>query len=337
MPSPEPDSTGALVLFVDADQVGQRLDVFLASQLTRFTRVQLRRAIGSDGVTVDGKRTKVAYRLKAGQRIDVVLPQLPREGPEPENIPLDVVYEDAQLIAINKAPGMVVHPARGHWSGTLASALAFRFDQLSSVGGPTRPGIVHRLDRETSGVIVVAKTDEAHMAISAQFENRTTEKEYLAIVQGVPDRDRDMIDRPIGKHPHHREKMAIRDTHPTSRQATTAYEVTERFDRFAFLRAMPRTGRTHQIRVHLAHIGCPVLCDRLYAGRDRITRGEIRGQREDQHILLDRLALHALRLKITHPTTNRPLELYAPLAEDIASVLAELRATSERPSESPRR
>jgi 23S rRNA pseudouridine1911/1915/1917 synthase len=331
MSPPEPEPSEALVLHVHADQAGQRLDRFLAAHLTRYTRVQLRRAICAEGVTVDGKRTKVAYRLKAGQRVEVVLPQLPREGPEPENIPLDVIYEDDQLIAINKAAGMVVHPAKGHWSGTLASALAYHFDQLSRVGGATRPGIVHRLDRETSGVIIVAKTDAAHLALAAQFENRTAEKEYLAIVQGVPDRDRDVIDRAIGIHPHHREKMAIRDGHTTSRPATTAYEVTERFDRFALLRVRPRTGRTHQIRVHLAHIGCPILCDRLYAGRDKITRGEIRGQNEDPHLLLDRVALHATSLKVVHPATSQPLSLVAPLAEDIATVLTELRAT-RRPS-----
>jgi len=328
-PPIRPKETGIpepLVLYVDADQAGRRLDVFLAARLADHTRAELHRAIKADRVTVDGKRTKAAYRLRAGQRVEVMLPQAPREGPQPENIPLDVIFEDDHLIAINKPPGMVVHPAKGHWSGTLASALAYRLDQLSTVGGPTRPGIVHRLDRETSGVIVAAKTDRAHLAIAAQFEGRTTEKEYFAILQGVPDRDRDMIDQPIGLHPHHRQRMAIRHDHPTSRQASTMYEVTERFDRFAVVRVMPRTGRTHQIRVHMAHIRCPILCDRLYAGRSTITRGEIRGQVEDKHVLLDRLALHAKHLEITHPATGRPLVLSAPIPEDITSVLTELRA-----------
>ena len=146
-------------------------------------------------------------------------------GPHPEEIPLDILYEDEHIIAVNKPPGMVVHPARGHWSGTLASALSFHFRQLSSVGGPTRPGIVHRLDRDTSGVMVVAKTDPMHFALAAQFETRTTEKEYFAITAGVPDRDRDIIEQPIGVHPHQREKMAIRAGHSTSREATTFYEV----------------------------------------------------------------------------------------------------------------
>ena len=150
-------------------------------------------------------------------------------GPHPEEIPLDILYEDEHIIAVNKPPGMVVHPARGHWSGTLASALSFHFRQLSSVGGPTRPGIVHRLDRDTSGVMVVAKTDPMHFALAAQFEARTTEKEYFAITAGVPDRDRDFVEQPIGIHPQQREKMAIRAGHTTSREATTFYEVLERF------------------------------------------------------------------------------------------------------------
>lgn len=320
MSHPEP-----LVLHVDPDQVGHRLDAFLASQLDGHTRVELHREIKAGGVTVDGKRAKPAYRLQVGQRVVICLPPPAREGPEPENIPLRVIYEDAQLIAIDKAAGMVVHPAKGHWSGTLAGALAYHFGPLSTIGGPTRPGIVHRLDRETSGVIVVAKTDRAHRNLAAQFEARTVRKQYLAIVQGVPDRDRDVIDRPIGAHPQQREKMAIRAGHATSRQGVTEYQVLERFDQFAAVRVMPRTGRTHQIRVHMAHIGCPVLCDRLYAGRSKITRGELRRQPEDQQVLLARAALHAERLRIVHPDSGQPLDLTAPVPEDIAGVLAELR------------
>jgi 23S rRNA pseudouridine1911/1915/1917 synthase len=240
---------------------------------------------------------------------------------------LDVLFEDEHLIAINKAAGMVVHPAKGHWSGTLASALSYHFQRLSSVGGPTRPGIVHRLDRETSGVILAAKTDQAHLALAAQFEKRSVQKEYFALVQGVPERDTDVISRPIGPHPIHREKMAVRPNHPSSRPAETRYEVMERFDRFAALRILPRTGRTHQIRVHLAHMGCPVLCDRLYAGRCQITDGELRGQGDRGPVLLDRVALHAWRLRILHPVTGEPLALAAPIPTDIQAVLDALRAS----------
>jgi 23S rRNA pseudouridine1911/1915/1917 synthase len=324
-----------LTLEVGTDAAGQRLDAFLAHELSKYSRVQLRKVIGAGGVKVNGQGTKVAYRLSAGDRIEILLPPMNTAGPHPEEIPLDILYEDEHIIAVNKPPGMVVHPARGHWSGTLASALSFHFRQLSSVGGPTRPGIVHRLDRDTSGVMVVAKTDPMHFALAAQFENRTTEKEYFAITVGVPDRDRDFVEQPIGVHPHQREKMAIRSGHTTSREATTFYEVVERFPGFAAVKVLPKTGRTHQIRVHLAHVGCPVLCDKLYGGHTKITRGELRkrGQRSaaraqqsnDDEVILDRQALHARRIKLAHPATGDPIEFIAPLPADLNEVLAELR------------
>jgi 23S rRNA pseudouridine1911/1915/1917 synthase len=323
-----------LEFVVDSEQAGQRLDAYLAHALPKHSRVQFRKVIGAGGVRVNGQGTKVAHRLAAGDRITVVLPEMNPAGPNPEEIPLDILYEDEHIIAVNKPPNMVVHPARGHWSGTLASALSFHFRQLSGIGGPTRPGIVHRLDRDTSGVMVVAKTDPMHFALAAQFEARTTEKEYFAITAGVPDRDRDIIEQPIGMHPHHREKMAIRAGHSTSREATTFYEVVERFDGFAAVRVLPKTGRTHQIRVHLAHAGCPVLCDKLYGGRATITRSELHrrswrsaplGSGAPSDVVLDRQALHAWRIKVSHPATGEPIEFKAPLPEDLTRVLAELR------------
>jgi len=311
-------------LIVDAAGLGKRLDAFLAERFPKYSRVQLRRAVDAGGVKVDGRSTKAAYRLREGETVSIVLPEPTREGPQPENIPLDVLYEDDWLVAVNKPPGMVVHPSKGHWSGTLAAALAYHFDGLSTVGGATRPGIVHRLDRDTSGVIVVAKNDQTHLALAAQFEGRIVEKEYFAIVAGVPDRDRDIIEQPIGAHPHQREKMAIRDGHHTARDARTFYEVERRFRGFATLKVLPKTGRTHQIRLHLAHIGCPVLCDRLYGGRSQITLGEIAGGRENDNVLLARQALHARRLRLTHPETNETIEFATPLPEDMAQVLAEL-------------
>jgi 23S rRNA pseudouridine1911/1915/1917 synthase len=227
---------------------------------------------------------------------------------------------------VNKPPGMVVHPARGHWSGTLAGALAHHFgDTLSALGGPTRPGIVHRLDRDTSGVILIAKNDLAHSRLSLQFQERTVRKEYFALVAGQPSLDRDVIDEPLGVHPQHRQKMAIRRDDPQRQAAETFYEVVERFLGFAAVRIEPKTGRTHQIRVHLGHIGCPVLCDRQYGGRARITRGEIRGDPDDAAVLLQRHALHARRLRFTHPETGNPVEVEAPLPADMEAVLDELR------------
>ncbi len=319
------------LIVTDAD-ASQRLDAFLAKSLPKFSRVQLRKVIGAGQVRVNGQGTKVAHRLAAGDLVRISLPPLNSAGPNPENIALDILFEDDAIIVVNKPPGMVVHPARGHWSGTLASALSYHFSQLSQLGGPTRPGIVHRLDRDTSGVMVVAKSDPVHASLAAQFENRTTEKEYLAITAGAPDRDRDFIEQPIGPHPHHREKMAIRAGHPLSREATTFYEVQERLAGFAVVKVLPKTGRTHQIRVHLAHLRCPVLCDKLYGGRSEITRYQLRPGHPapapaegDDQVLLARQALHARRIRLQHPVSGHPIEFEAPVPSDMLTVMAALR------------
>ena len=327
--SPESLSSQPVELIVEPSQSGWRLDVFLAHHFPAYSRVHLRRVITAGGVVIDaGRGGKPSYRLHPGQRVSVVLPEIPREAPQPEEIPLEILYEDAWLAVVNKPPGMVVHPARGHWSGTLASALQFQFGgTLSTVGGPTRPGIVHRLDRDTSGAILVAKNDLAHGLLGEQFQSRAIQKEYFALVAGTPERDRDVIDLPIGVHPHQREKMAVRRDASQSRPALTFYEVLERFDGFAALRVSPKTGRTHQIRVHLNHIGCPVLCDRQYGGRSQITRGELCHDAGNEEVLLDRQALHAWRLRFRHPETGQTLEVEAPLPADISTVLAVLRVS----------
>jgi 23S rRNA pseudouridine1911/1915/1917 synthase len=323
-------STEPIVLQATPEDIGKRLDVYLAEKIPAYSRVQLRRIVVGGHVKVDGQGRKVSYRMEGTEQIVVILPDMPTAGANPENIPLEVLYEDEHLIAVNKPPFMVVHPARGHWSGTLASALAFHFDSLSSVGGPTRPGIVHRLDRDTSGVMVVAKNDQIHNALAEQFEQRETEKEYFAIVSGTPDKDRDWIDKPIGPHPYQREKMAIRAGHPESREASTFYEIIERFDGFATLKLLPKTGRTHQLRVHLSHIGYPVMCDRLYGGRAQVSLGEIQHRRENEEILLDRQALHARRLKLKHPITKQPIEFVAPITPDILKLLEALQTYRKR-------
>jgi 23S rRNA pseudouridine1911/1915/1917 synthase len=273
---------------------------------------------------------KPAFRVFPGQVVQIIdLPPAPTDGPIPEDIPLDVLYEDEYLVAINKPAGMVVHPAKGHWSGTLTAALAHHFKELSDAGGPTRPGIVHRLDRETSGVILIAKTNEVHFKLCAQFEARDVQKSYITIVSGRLDRDRDRIIQAIGHHPYQREKMAIRNGHPSSRYAETQFEVTHRFPGYAVLKVFPKTGRTHQIRVHLAHIGCPVLCDRLYAGHAQITRGQLlrrqaRGlpnREQDSDVILERQALHAAQIEFTHPKSGQPIVISAPLAADLQRVI----------------
>ncbi|MFO0898558.1 MAG: RluA family pseudouridine synthase [Pirellulales bacterium] len=320
------DSSLPLEVTVPEEQAGARLDVFLAQAFPQVSRVAFRKAINAATVRVDGERAKAALRLRGGERISVVLPASTGERPRPENIPLDILYEDAELAVVNKPPGMVVHPAKGHWAGTLTSALQFHFDQLSSAGGPTRPGIVHRLDRDTSGVILVAKTDAAHFHLAGQFHARSVEKEYWGLVYGSLDRDRDLIDRPIGVHPYQREKMAIRHDPETSRPAQTFYEVVERFAGYTLVRVLPKTGRTHQIRVHLDSVGCPIVCDKQYSGRSRLLLRDLEASIQSEETLLARQALHAQRLAVEHPRTGERLEFTAPLAADLAATLAALRA-----------
>ncbi|MEO0531350.1 MAG: RluA family pseudouridine synthase, partial [Planctomycetota bacterium] len=267
-----------LSITVDEADVGQRLDAFIAARLDGYSRSLIKRAIDAGQVTVDGTPAKPSLRLELGQSLVVQAIERPTDRPTPEAIPLDLLYEDDDLVVVNKPAGMVVHPAKGHWEGTLAAALSHHFgDALSSTGGPTRPGIVHRLDRDTTGVILVAKHDRAHEKLAAQFADRTIEKEYTAIVLGEPDRDGDVIDEPIGPHPHVREKMAIRRDHPDARAAVTTFEVVERLRRCSLVKVLPKTGRTHQIRVHLAHIGHAILCDKQYGGRSRITATDLAG------------------------------------------------------------
>jgi len=318
------------LLSVAEDEVGKRLDVVLATRFPRHSRMSLRRAIHAGAALVNGKVVRSSFKLRSGQEVSIRLPEILVEGPQAENIPLEILFEDEHLAAINKPPAMVVHPGRGHWKGTLTAALAWHFQQLSSAGGPARPGVVHRLDRDTSGVIVVAKTNQAHFALAGQFEERETEKEYFTIVVGTPDRDRDVIDAPIGIHPYQREKMAIRHNHDTSKSARTYYEVVDRFPGFAVVRVMPKTGRTHQIRVHMAHMGCPVLCDRQYGGRCQITRGELIHDPNDHEVLLTRHALHARRLVVFHPEGGRRLEFVAPLPPDLSAVWDALKAARDR-------
>lgn len=314
-----------LTLTVDENEDQERLDSFLRRHYPKFSRVKIQRAIASGLALIGDSKAKSSTRVRAGQQISFQQPSPSPEGSLPEDIPLEVLYEDDLLVAINKPPAMVVHPAKGHWSGTLTAALAFHFKNLSSVGGPTRPGIVHRLDRDTSGVILIAKTDFAHKSLASQFEQRTIKKEYLAIVSPAPDRDNDQINKPIGAHPYQREKKAIRENHSTSRQAASVYEVVERFQGFGLVRVKPKTGRTHQIRVHMAHVGCPVLCDRLYSGRARLTKDDLTRVETDSEILLDRQALHAHRINFEHPESFERQTIEAPLPPDMQLAIETIR------------
>ncbi|MCC6512298.1 MAG: RluA family pseudouridine synthase, partial [Pirellulaceae bacterium] len=315
---------------VEQSEHGERIDALLAKHLNGYSRVFLRKVVQEGGGRVSGETVKPSFRVQLGQQVELDLPPPPTDGPRPENIPLNILFEDEHFVVVDKPPAMVVHPAKGHWNGTLTSALAFHFSQLSDVGGVTRPGIVHRLDRDTSGVIIVAKTNAVHLALAAQFESRDVQKEYFAIVLGKVELDRDVVRFPIGPHPYQRDKMAIRAGHPQSRDAETWYEVQQRYEGFAIVKLLPKTGRTHQIRVHLAHIGTPVLCDRLYGGHAQITRGQLArrlAKREppqpgDDDIVLQRQALHARRLELDHPVTGERMEFVSPLPQDIVATLA---------------
>ena len=311
---------------VPESAAGQRVDLFLTQTCDGYSRSQIRQAVQNDGCAVEGRTIRPSYRVHAGQRIRFRLPPPASDDTIPENISLDVLYEDDGLVVVNKPAGMVVHPARGNWTGTLTSALAFRFQSLSDVGGPTRPGIVHRLDRDTSGVIVVAKTNAVHMHLAQQWADRTVEKEYFAITAGPIDRDRDVIEAPIGRHPYQRDKQAIREGHSTSKPASTFYEVLSRHGRFTQVRVMPKTGRTHQIRVHLNHIGSPILCDRLYAGHAEVTGSALSGRSgpADDAIVLDRQALHAWRLTFTNPQSGKRMAFEAAIPEDLQRVISRL-------------
>ncbi len=312
-----------------AEQEGQRIDALLALLLNGYSRVFLRKVVQEHGASVNGEVVKPSFRLQAGQHVVLRLPPPPDDGPRPENIAINILFEDEAIIAIDKPAGMVVHPAKGNWSGTLASALAHHFQQLSDVGGPTRPGIIHRLDRDTSGVILVAKSNAVHLKLAEQFEQREVKKEYFALVVGKLELDRDVINQPIGPHPYQRDKMAIRRDHPQSRDAETRYDVVQRFEGITAVKVQPKTGRTHQIRVHLDHVGAPVLCDRLYAGHARVTRAELQRrmarklppQPNDADVILERQALHARRIEFRHPITGRDLIIEAAIPADIQSVL----------------
>src|SRR5205085_147542 len=306
---------------------GMRIDAYLASQFTEYSRSVIQKVIEAGGVQVNGRPAKASYKVRANDQIHIDFPPPAHDLPEAEDIPLQVLYEDEYLALINKPADMVVHPAKGHWSGTLVNAILHRFDELSTVNGEQRTGIVHRLDRDTSGAILIAKEEQTHRDLSMQFELRKVFKEYHALVQGVLDRDSDYIEARIMRHPHDRVKMAVTKDEEEGRDACSYYEVIERFRGFSYCRLHPRTGRTHQIRVHLASISCPVLADKVYSGRDSLRLSDLAPDLggEGDELLLTRQALHAHRLRFRHPRRGNVLEVEAPLPAEFQRTLAALR------------
>lgn len=329
---PIPGVGRAVELTVQMKTVGMRLDHYLVLQFADFSRSIIQKAIEADSVTLNEQPTKRSAKVKQGDRVRIWLPTPARTDPVPEDIPLEILYEDEYLAVVNKPYDMVVHPARGNWSGTLVNALAFHFHHLSTLNGAYRPGIVHRLDRDTSGAILVAKEEKTHRDLGMQFETRKIFKEYIAITQGVLDRDSDYIEKRIAHHPHDRIKMIATDDEELGKEACTFYEVEERFRSHTFVRCQPRTGRTHQIRVHLASVGCPVLADKTYSGRDAFRLSDLVHNLDSakDEVLMPRQALHAQRLRLTHPRTQEVIAVEAPLPAEFARTLAALRGRSDQ-------
>ncbi len=313
--------------FVTQKDQGKRIDQFLSETDLRLSRSQAKILIEKGQVFLNQRPIKPSTRLKSGDLISGILPEPEPLSLLPEPISLSILYEDASLIVINKPPGMVVHPAPGNPSGTLVNALLYHCRDLSGINGTLRPGIVHRLDKDTSGVIVVAKEDEAYHHLIRQFKNRRIEKRYLAIVYGSFKEKEGLIDLPIGRHPHERKRMSTRTK--KGREAITRWKVLEEFDGFSLLEIHPRTGRTHQIRVHLASIGHPLLGDTLYGRKGRA------GAFQDPLIKeclkkMGRQALHSFRLKFLHPKTGEPVEFMAPLPPDMEEVIKTLRSKGRK-------
>ncbi|HWP24541.1 MAG TPA: RluA family pseudouridine synthase [Candidatus Binatia bacterium] len=324
---------------IDESSVGLRLDVYLtrnavngAEPKERYTRTEIQRLIDQGQVALNGARAKASVRLKLDDRVEFgALPPRP-SSLEPEALPLAILYEDEDLIAINKAAGMIVHPAAGRSTGTLVHALLHHCPELKGVGDERRPGIVHRLDQDTSGVIVVAKTAAALHSLAAQFKSRTVKKEYLALVWGKLSSEKGIIDRPIGRHRFDRKRMSSLRFLKKARNAATEWKVEEEFALSAgahsrqwlsLLRLYPRTGRTHQIRVHLADFGHPLVGDPLYGRKRQVLAA--RSTALSEAVCFPRQALHAERLIIEQPKTGKPMDFWAPLPDDLSRLLYALR------------
>jgi 23S rRNA pseudouridine1911/1915/1917 synthase len=309
------------VIAAGPEAQGQRLDAWLAAQRPELSRSRIQALIAEGHVTLDGQPARASARLKPGQTVRLTVPAARPALPQPEDIPLTIVHDDASLLVLDKPAGLVVHPGAGRTGGTLVNALLHHVKDLSGVGGELRPGIVHRLDRGTSGLMVVAKNDATHRALARQFASRTVEKEYLAVVMGVPERRERTITAAIGRDPVHRQKMSVRVSR--GRAASSRYTLVEALDGAALLRVAIHSGRTHQIRVHLASIGHPVAGDAVYGG----TRAPSAKSERARAALrsLERPALHAARLVFDHPASGARLAFASPLPADLEALLAALR------------
>lgn len=301
-------------LQADETYMDERLDKFLSAMLPDQSRSYLQKIIKDGNVLVNGEPKKSSYRLEDGDEVTADLPELRSPDIEPENIPLDILYEDDSILMVNKPKGMVVHPSAGHYTGTLVNAVLWHCQgQLSGINGVSRPGIVHRIDKDTTGVLVVCKNDAAHNAVAAQLKEHSITRKYRAIVHGVIKEDEGTVDAPIGRHPTERKKMA--SGVKNGKRAVTHYRVLERFQGYTYVECQLETGRTHQIRVHMASIHHPLLGDTVY------------GPAKDSHHL-EGQTLHAMVLGLIHPVTGEYLEVEAPLPEYFENLLKKFRAMS---------
>ena len=294
---------------VSEEKAGVRLDAYCAEQEPDFSRGYIKNLLNEGAVKVDGGQKKASYKLKGKEIITMEIPEPAESTIEPENIPLEIIYEDEDVIVVNKARGMVVHPAAGNYSGTLVNALLYHCKNLSGINGVIRPGIVHRLDKDTSGIMICAKNDEAHLSLSQQIQAKTARRTYLAVVRGNIKTDSGTIETQIARDKVDRKKMAV--VKENGREAITDYEVVERFGKYTLVRCKLRTGRTHQIRVHMEHLGYPLVGDPKYSPMK--TPFAIKGQ-----------ALHSQTLEFTHPRTGERMRFEAPLPEDMQKIITRL-------------
>lgn len=294
---------------INEEQMQVRIDVFLAGQRTELSRSHIQQLIEEGSVTVNGKKTKSNYKIRPADQIVLEIPPPVKLNIVAQEIPLDIMYEDEHVVVINKPRGMVVHPASGNYDGTMVNALLDHCDDLSGINGVMRPGIVHRIDKDTSGLLMVAKSDQAHLSLAKQIKARTVTRKYIALVHGNILEERGIIDAPIGRHPVDRKKMAVDVLR--GKEAITNFRVLERFPEYTMVEARLKTGRTHQIRVHMAYIGHPVVGDPKYGPKKR-------------HLDLQGQFLHAQVLGFNHPITGSYIEFFAPmpkLLEDIVELL----------------
>ena len=319
----EPQGTGKRHSFTVApEEGGVRLDLYLAGKEPGLSRAQIQRAVWEGRVWVNDRPAKVGRRVKTADSIAIAIPAAQPSEVAPEAIPLTILYEDASLLVIDKPAGMVVHPAPGHPGGTLVNALLHHCRDLSGIGGVLRPGIVHRLDKDTSGLLVAAKSDAAHRGLAGQFKRHEVAKTYQALVYGDPQTDGGRIEAAVGRHPTDRKRMSTQSRR--GRSAVSVWRVRERFGCAALLEVAIETGRTHQIRVHLTALGHPVVGDRVYGGAGRVRSigdAEVRARMK----AMERQALHAWRLGFTHPLTGEAMQFTSPLPEDMAVLCAFLR------------